>query len=47
MSTSIDCDSVAEIVPNAGGMRSRVRQFDWAATPLGPADKWSDSLRTE
>ncbi|HMF24133.1 MAG TPA: PAS domain S-box protein [Pseudolabrys sp.] len=26
-------------------MRTRVRDFDWAATPLGPAKDWSGSLK--
>jgi len=29
-----------------GEMRARCRDFDWAATPLGPAEGWSQSLRT-
>ncbi len=28
----------------AGEMRERVRLFDWAATPLGPRERWSASL---
>src|SRR3954471_15636127 len=28
----------------AGGMRRRVREFDWAATPLGPSGRWPSSL---
>src|SRR5215207_6108691 len=29
-----------------GEMAGRVRAHDWAATPLGPADAWPQSLRT-
>jgi len=29
-----------------GEMRERCRAFDWAATPLGPPEGWSQSLRT-
>jgi len=29
-----------------GEMRARCRAFDWAATPLGPADAWPPHLRT-
>jgi hypothetical protein len=29
----------------AGGMAARVRAFDWARTPLGPAAAWPASLR--
>ena len=27
-------------------MRRRVREFDWAATPLGPIDHWPLTLRS-
>jgi signal transduction histidine kinase len=30
----------------AGEMATRCRTFDWAATPLGPVEQWSQSLRT-
>ncbi|WP_084151165.1 response regulator [Azohydromonas australica] len=30
----------------AGEMAQRVREFDWAATALGPAEQWPVSLRT-
>src|SRR5262249_56507438 len=30
---------------HASDMRTRVRDFDWAATPLGPAKDWSGSLK--
>ncbi len=29
-----------------GGMAARVREFDWAATPAGPAAAWTPMLRT-
>jgi len=29
----------------AESMRARVRDFDWAATPLGAQDKWPESLK--
>ena len=29
-----------------GEMVARCRDFDWAATPLGPVSRWSHSLRT-
>ena len=29
-----------------GEMRARCRALDWAATPLGPVEGWSQSLRT-
>lgn len=33
-----------EAVICAGDMRARVRDFDWSATPLGPAETWPPSL---
>jgi hypothetical protein len=27
-------------------MPRRIREFDWAATPLGPIEHWPQSLRT-
>src|SRR5262245_11062980 len=29
----------------AENMRTRVRDFDWTATSLGPSDRWSESLK--
>src|SRR5688500_1523330 len=29
-----------------GEMGARVRSFDWSATALGPANEWSQSLKT-
>ena len=34
-----------EVVTRALDMRTRVIEFDWAATPLGPAKNWSQSLK--
>src|SRR5438105_9938138 len=34
-----------EAVISAGRARSRVRDFDWAATPLGPSQDWPPSLK--
>ena len=38
--------STAEGFPNSGIMGECVRTHDWAATPLGPAETWPQSLRT-
>ena len=38
--------STAEAFPNGGIMGERVRTHDWAATPLGQAETWPQSLRT-
>ena len=29
-----------------GEMERRIREFDWASTPLGPMESWSPALRT-
>ncbi len=31
---------------SSGEMGKRIREFDWAATPLGPIERWPQSLRT-
>ena len=36
----------SEIFAGPGEMRARCREFDWASTPLGPVDRWPNSLRT-
>ncbi len=33
-------------LPSNGELASLIRVFDWAATPLGPAGQWPDSLNT-
>ncbi|MGQ0573865.1 MAG: PAS domain-containing protein [Pseudonocardia sp.] len=33
-------------VPGAGEMARRLAELDWAATPIGPAQRWPASLRT-
>lgn len=38
--------STAEAFPYGGSMGERMRTHDWAATPLGPAETWPQSLRT-
>ncbi|MDB4888593.1 MAG: sensor protein [Gemmatimonadetes bacterium] len=37
---------MAETFAGDGEMAGRCRALDWAATPLGPVDRWSHSLRT-
>ena len=37
----------AELVfPGSGEMAARCRAFDWGSTPLGPVERWPQSLRT-
>lgn len=38
--------ATASIFAGDGEMRALCRALDWAATPLGPVDEWSSSLRT-
>ena len=33
-------------VPSGLSLRALVERTDWSATPLGPPDRWSESLRT-
>src|SRR6476661_10228237 len=35
----------AILAPGEGGMAERVRAFDWSRTPLGPMERWPQSLR--
>ena len=39
-------DGLAAAFPGASGMAARGRALDWAATPLGPVDRWPAALRT-
>lgn len=45
-SDRIEHRSIARIFTAPGEMAERCREFDWAKTPLGPIDAWSQSLRT-
>ena len=38
--------AAADLFAGPGEMRALCRAFDWAATPLGPVESWSQSLRT-
>jgi signal transduction histidine kinase len=37
---------IPEFLSGGGEMGERIRDFDWAATPLGPVEDWPQSLRT-
>lgn len=39
-----DQERIVDPLPG-NGMRARIEAFDWAATPLGPRERWSASLR--
>ncbi|MFW6330120.1 MAG: PAS domain-containing sensor histidine kinase [Gemmatimonadota bacterium] len=39
-------DTAAEVFPRSGELGPRCRGLDWARTPLGPVENWSQSLRT-
>ncbi|QPQ54616.1 PAS domain-containing protein [Allosphingosinicella flava] len=34
-----------QVADTPGGMRERIRLFDWASTPLGPREAWPEPLR--
>src|SRR5579871_3574867 len=37
---------IPEFLSGGGEMGHRIREFDWSATSLGPAELWPQSLRT-
>ncbi|WP_217602296.1 ATP-binding protein [Chitinophaga sp. GbtcB8] len=37
---------IPEFLAGGGEMGARIREYNWAATPLGPVDTWPQSLRT-
>ena len=36
----------ADFLAGGGEMGARIREHDWAASPLGPVDAWPQSLRS-
>ncbi|HEU5041350.1 MAG TPA: PAS domain-containing protein, partial [Gemmatimonadales bacterium] len=45
--TGLSLTTAADIfLPGAGEMATLTRAYDWAATPLGPVEGWTTSLRT-
>src|SRR6476620_4370520 len=38
--------AVPEFLSGGGELGQRIREFDWASTPLGPFENWPQSLRT-
>jgi PAS domain S-box-containing protein len=38
--------NVPEFISGGGELGQRIREYDWASTPLGPVDTWPQSLRT-
>lgn len=38
--------AIPEFLSGGGELGQRIREFDWASTPLGPVDTWPQSLRT-
>jgi len=39
-------DELRRVFPGDGEMARRMRVFDWSTTPLGPAERWPQSLRS-
>jgi len=44
--TSLPEPAVADVFSGGGEMGALMRAADWSATPLGPVEEWSPSLRT-
>ena len=44
--TAAAAPQAAEASLGSGEMAQRIRDFDWAKTPLGPMSSWSPALRT-
>jgi signal transduction histidine kinase len=38
--------SLDQVIVGGGEMGARMRAFDWSATPLGPVERWPQSLRS-
>jgi PAS domain S-box-containing protein len=36
----------SKLFPGPGEMRAQMRAFDWASTPVGPVEEWSQSLKS-
>ena len=43
---SIDSPSLSDLFAGGGLVGALMRQVDWSATPLGPAETWPQSLQT-
>jgi hypothetical protein len=46
LSSKQRAEGAADFLSGGGEMGERMRSFDWAATPLGPAETWPQSLKT-
>jgi signal transduction histidine kinase/DNA-binding NarL/FixJ family response regulator len=44
--TSLARKAMPEFLNGGGEMGQRIREYDWAKTPLGPIDTWPKSLQT-
>jgi signal transduction histidine kinase len=38
--------AIPEFLSGGGELGQRIREYDWASTPLGPVESWPQSLRT-
>jgi signal transduction histidine kinase len=46
LSTVIRVDGSADFLGGGGEMGGLIRAFEWSSTPLGPPERWPQSLRT-
>ena len=46
MTAGLLSDGVADVFQGGGELGEKMRAFDWASTPLGPAEQWPQSLKT-
>src|SRR5512144_1404250 len=42
----MDPPSAKHVIVGGGDMGQRIRSFDWSTTPLGPIERWPQSLRS-
>lgn len=44
--TNESSPAASQVLAGGGDLGARMRQIDWASTPLGPVEQWPQSLRT-
>jgi hypothetical protein len=46
MTQEISSSATADFLAGGGEMGERIRTKDWSQTPLGPVERWPQSLKT-